>query len=120
VPTIFDVTDGQVKDGTAARQAWDRHANKVIAGLAVLLFGLGTVVYRLTEGWEWVDSFYFSTIALTTVGFGDFTPSTTASKLFTVFYVISGIALITTYLNQLGKRFAFRAAKRTVNPKDDA
>ncbi len=34
------------------------------------------------------------------------TPSTTGSKLFTVFYVISGIALITTYLNQLGKRFA--------------
>lgn len=100
-----------MKDSAAAQSTWDKHANRVIAGLALLLFALGTVVYRLTEGWEWVDSFYFSTIALTTVGFGDFTPSTTGSKLFTVFYVISGIALITTYLNQLGKRFALRAAK---------
>lgn len=35
-----------------------------------------------------MDSLYFSVIAVTTVGFGDITPSTDASKLFTIFYVV--------------------------------
>jgi hypothetical protein len=50
----------------------------------VLALGLGTVVYHLMEDWAWVDSFYSSAVALTTVGFGDLAPSTAASKLFRV------------------------------------
>jgi len=37
-----------------------------------------------------VDSLYFRVIAVTTVGFGDISPSTDASKLFTVVYVLGG------------------------------
>jgi hypothetical protein len=64
---------------------WDEHAYKVLAASAVSLLAVGTVVYRLLEDWSWVDAFYFCTVAVTTVGFGDLTPSTDGSKLFTVF-----------------------------------
>jgi len=97
---------------------WDKHASQVIGGLALLLLAVGTVVYRIVEDWNWVDSFYFSAVALTTVGFGDFTPATDVSKLFTVFYIFSGIALITAYLNELGKRFALRAGHRAARRPD--
>ena len=65
-------------------------------------------MYRLLEDWSWVDSLYFSVVAVTTVGFGDITPSTDASKLFTVVYIVTGISLITTYLNLRLKRRAGR------------
>ena len=74
------------------------------AGLLILV---GTVVYALLEDWSWVDSLYFSVVAVTTVGFGDLTPTSDASKLFTVFYILSGISIITTYLNA---RLKHRAA----------
>lgn len=66
------------------RRDMDRYSNQMIAGLALLVLSMGTVGYRLLEEWSWVDAFYFSAVAVTTVGFGDLAPSTDASKLFTV------------------------------------
>ena len=67
------------------------------------------MVYRWLEDWSWVDSLYFSVVAITTVGFGDLTPSTDASKLFTVGYLVVGISLFTTFISL---RFRYRATKR--------
>ena len=72
---------------------------KYLAVSAIALVTVATVVYRVVEDWSWVDSFYFSVVAATTVGFGDLSPTTDASKLFTVFYILAGISLITTYLH---------------------
>ena len=59
----------------------------IAASMAVVLIAFATVVYHSLEEWSWVDLFYFSTVAVTTVGFGDLVPTCDASKLFTVFYV---------------------------------
>ena len=79
---------------------------KYLAVSAIALVTVATVVYRVVEDWSWVDSVYFSVVAATTVGFGDLSPTTDVSKLFTVFYILAGISLITTYLNvRLRRRF---------------
>lgn len=70
----------------------------------MLVLSMGTVGYRLLEEWSWVDAFYFSAVAVTTVGFGDLAPSTDASKLFTVLYIFSGVAIITLFLNDRLRR----------------
>ena len=88
------------------------HIFKILAGSAVGLILAGTVGYRLLDDWSWVDSLYFSGIAVTTVGFGDIAPSTDASKLFTVLYVISGITIVTTYLGARMDRRGRKMAKR--------
>jgi hypothetical protein len=97
---------------TDERTKWaeglDEYAYRVIAGSALGLIALGTVVYRLLEDWSWVDSVYFSVVAVTTVGFGDLTPTTDGAKLFTVGYIMAGIAIITTYLNLRLRRRAER------------
>ena len=69
------------------------------------------------EDWSWVDSFYFSAVTLTTVGFGDLSPTTTVSKLFTVFYIFIGISLIGALLNEFLKRHARRASDRLPESK---
>ncbi len=72
-----------------------RHPRHQAFALAVVLvIVLGVVFYRLAEDWSVADSLYFTIIALTTIGFGDFAPTTTLSRLFTVFYAIIGVGLI--------------------------
>jgi voltage-gated potassium channel Kch len=87
-------------------------AYRVLVITAIGLVILGTVVYRLLEDWSLVDSLYFSVIAVTTVGFGDLVPSTDTSKLFTVVYVLWGISIITTYLDQRLKHRTVSIAQR--------
>ena len=60
--------------------------------VAVLL--IGTLVYNWLEGWSFLDSLYFCVISLATIGYGDLTPTTPAAKIFTIIYVINGIAIL--------------------------
>jgi len=93
---------------TSLSTTWDDHVYKILSISALLLLTTGTVGYHFLEDWSWVDSLYFSVVAVTTVGFGDITPSTDPSKLFTVGYILVGIGIITTFLNarleQRGKK----------------
>jgi len=64
-----------------------------------VIIGLGSIVYRNLEGWSWIDSIYFSVITLTTVGYGDFSPQTDAGKIFTIFYIVTGVGIILSFIN---------------------
>ena len=88
--------------------------------IALALVAIATVVYRIVEGWSWVDSLYFSVIAVTTIGFGDYTPTTDFTKLFTIAYVIAGVSLVASVFNERLRRHhaaiawvAHRTEKRT-------
>lgn len=73
------------------------HQRLLIATILILI--IGSIVYRYAEGWNWIDSIYFSVITLTTVGYGDFSPQTDFGKIFTIFYVLTGIGLIFSFIN---------------------
>jgi hypothetical protein len=94
--------------------SWDdaRRAYRILVAAALGVLATGTVVYHYLEDWSWVDSFYFSAVAVTTVGFGDLTPTTDGSKLFTVAYIFAGIAIITSYVNVTLKRRGMKMANR--------
>jgi voltage-gated potassium channel len=68
-----------------------------------LLLG-GTVFYALVEGWTAIDALYFSVVTLATVGFGDFAPQTEIGKVFTIFYVLAGVAVILAVANSVLER----------------
>jgi voltage-gated potassium channel Kch len=72
--------------------------------LSVLTLLSGTFFYHGVEGWSLLDAFYFSAITLTTVGYGDLSPSTTVSKIFTVVYLFVGIGLILGVVNTVSSR----------------
>ena len=71
--------------------------------LVISLFLVGTTFYTLVEEWSVVDAFYFSTMTLATVGFGDLAPSTDESKLFTVVYVLAGVGILVSFFSELAR-----------------
>eukprot|EP00929_Paragymnodinium_shiwhaense_P027066 TRINITY_DN15973_c0_g1_i1.p1 TRINITY_DN15973_c0_g1~~TRINITY_DN15973_c0_g1_i1.p1 ORF type:complete len:291 (-),score=75.34 TRINITY_DN15973_c0_g1_i1:250-1122(-) len=60
--------------------------------LLVLLFG-GAAVYAWLEPWTYLQCIYFCFVTLSTVGFGDFLPSTAGSQAFSIFYMIFGLGV---------------------------
>ena len=91
--------------------------------LVVVTLAAGTLFYWEIEGWTLLDAFYFSSITLTTVGYGDIAPATDAGKLFTVFYVFTGIGLIVAFVNAVAKASVQQRGERrgvlNRRPKDD-
>jgi len=61
----------------------------VLAAIAV-----GTVVFHLLEGWSILDSLYVTAQTVTTVGFGDITPRTTAGRVFATVFMMVGVGIV--------------------------
>ena len=83
---------------------------------AVGLITGGAIIYHHLLHISWVNAFYFCTVTLGTVGYGDITPDTDAAKIFTIFYIFAGIGVIATTANLLVKNASlgrrFRKTKR--------
>ena len=50
----------------------------------LLGWALLACLYSLLEGWAWLDCFYFTFVTFSSIGFGDFAPSSALSALVTV------------------------------------
>lgn len=62
----------------------------LLALLAAIVFG--TIGFHLIEGWPLHDSLYVTVQTLTTVGYGDVTPSSAAGRSFAVVIMLTGYA----------------------------
>lgn len=97
-----------------------RNKFRVTAAVAFAVLVLGAVFYHEVEHLSWLNAIYFCTITLTTVGYGDIVPHTDPGKIFTIFYVLTGIGIIATFANLFLQnafhrqqlRQMFRIAKR--------
>ncbi|MBY0337203.1 MAG: potassium channel family protein [Acetobacteraceae bacterium] len=87
----------------ALRQDWEgfrRNEDAVMAAfqLAVFLFVMTGTVFELRHLMQldvrnYGDALYFTVTALTTTGFGDIVPRTTAGRLLAVFIMLAGVTL---------------------------
>lgn len=76
-----------------------------IVFLIVLLEVIGTLTYHNIEGWTYLDALYFSTVTLTTVGYGDITPKTDLGRMVTIAYAIFGIGVVLYGLSTVSAHF---------------
>ena len=83
------------------------HKKELLTTLA-LLFGaffilllLGSVVFHIFEDWSYLESLYFATISLTGRGFSSTVPTHWFSIIFSVFYLVIGVAILIASLSNL-------------------
>lgn len=58
----------------------------------ITLTALGTLGYVLVENARWFDALYMTVITLSTVGFAEIIPLSTAGRVFTLFLILCGVA----------------------------
>jgi len=91
----------------------------VILLIAFITLGIGATFYHFVEGFVWLDAFYFATITLTTIGYGDFSPKTDLGKLFTIPYAIMGIGILGAIINTVSQRRMEKMKERRDNRLSD-
>jgi len=64
--------------------------------LIFVVLGIGVLGYQYIESMSFIDALYMTVITISTVGFGEVTSLSPAGRLFTIFLIIGGIAVIST------------------------
>jgi len=73
------------------------HLHSSILSLVLMLVTAllaGAVIFSYLEGWHFIDALYFVSMTATTVGYGDFTPTTKLSKIITIIYSMSIVPFV--------------------------
>lgn len=90
--------------------------------LIVLVLAVGVLGYRFISNYSWMEAVYMTVITVTTVGFSEVKPLDDASKIFTIFLIVSSvfivayaISVITEYL--LGRNSLQLLKKKRVKSK---
>ena len=66
---------------------------EIVVSTIVIVMVIGTFAYHGMEHWGYVDSFYFTGMTMTTIGYGDLHPTSSISKIFTVFFAFGGVGI---------------------------
>lgn len=73
----------------------------MLGSVPAALIGVGTVGYRLIEGWSWFNSFFVAVVTLTSLGHGETTYLSTAGHLFTMALALGGIFTVAIAATEL-------------------
>jgi len=67
---------------------------------------VGILVLHRFEGWSTVDSIYFLSVTVTTIGYGDISPTTNAGQLASCALILAGIVFVLTTLSKYASALA--------------
>lgn len=71
----------------------------LLAALIIIIAG-GTAFFRRVEGWSWIDSYFFTVVTLSTVGYGTPVPETTLGKIGTTVFIFVGLGIFALAIQQ--------------------
>lgn len=67
---------------------------RILFGMLALLMIVGIVGYHFIEGWSWFDGLYMVLTTFTTIGYSEVHPLSTAGRVFNIFLIVVGVALV--------------------------
>jgi voltage-gated potassium channel len=80
--------------------------NVQFLAVAILaLIAIGTAGFHLIEGWSLFDGFYMVVTTFTTIGYQEVHPLSHAGRIFNVFLIVTGVALVFSLIGSLTQVF---------------
>ena len=86
----------------------------LVAGALVLT---GTIFYWRAEDWTIIEALYFSVVTLTTIGYGDFTPTSAGTQIFTIIYVLTGLGVFVALLASVAEQYVKQKSEGDGRPR---
>ena len=95
----------------AVREAFKNDESfRALSYLMISLLVVGSLFYWRSEGWSFLDSFYFCVMTISTIGYGDLTPTTPLSKIFTILFAVLGVGVFVAVVSKLVEAILRRKA----------
>jgi voltage-gated potassium channel len=91
---------------------------RLALGLIVFSLAVGTVGYRIIEGAHWFDAYYMSVITLSTIGYGEVVPLSTAGRFFNSLLIVFNLGAFAYALSSITSIFADGGLKMHMNEYD--
>ena len=95
---------------TAATLPKKRSAKNLLTLLSVCAVWacVWAFAFSVIEGWNYRNSLWFCVVTMSTIGFGDFTPETSAGRGMAYLFIITGLGLAATALGAVWEYFEAR------------
>ena len=87
--------------------------------VVAFLLVTSTIFFHLVEKWSLFDSFYFSVVTMSTVGYGHFVPATVLGKLGVIVLIFSGVGALAILVQSVATDAIERRTKRAVKVEFD-
>ncbi len=87
-----------------------------LVSLMLVLLVTGTIFYVHHEDWSIVDALYFCVMTMSTVGYGDLTPTSSLSKIFTIVYSLITIGVFVGVATKLAHAMLVRTHHSHMKP----
>lgn len=94
----------------------DHYFRSLVWLLTTLLF-TSTVFYTKVEKWAIIDSLYFSVMTISTIGHVELIPSTSGSKIFTMFFALFGIGIFAAVVYKIVQH-TLKVQTKHIKPND--
>jgi voltage-gated potassium channel len=88
--------------------------------LVLIILLVGTLFYMRWEQWTWIDALLFCVVTLTTIGYGNITPTHTGTKLFTVFYIFIGIGILLGFIERVARNALVKPKQEKKEEKSES
>lgn len=79
-----------------------RFMASTVLGLVFAVAAVATAFFYYVEGRAWIDSYYFTVVTLSTVGYGDMTPKTDTDKIGATILIFVGLGVFALAVQQIG------------------
>lgn len=70
----------------------------IVSLLSVI--ALGTLFFHIVEGWGWIDSYFFTVVTVSTVGYGSLVPATILGKVAATVLIFFGLGIFAVAIHE--------------------
>jgi len=64
------------------------------------VIALGTLFFHVVEGWGWLDSYFFTVVTVSTVGYGSLVPATVLGKIAATVLIFFGLGIFAVAIHE--------------------